>query len=53
MQYLSPTIVFLLAIFVFGEAIDPWQLIAFGCIWAGLAIYTLSLAPRSRAAPAD
>ncbi len=52
MQYLSPTIVFLLAILVFDEAIDPWQLLAFGCIWAGLAVYTLSLAPR-RAARAD
>lgn len=47
MQYLSPTMVFLQAIFLFGEPIDPWQLVAFALIWAGLAVYTRSLLTRS------
>ena len=48
MQYIAPSFVFLLAIFVFGEAINEWQLLAFALIWAGLAIYANSLlrAPR-------
>ena len=52
MQYLSPSMVFLLAVFVYGEALDPWHLAAFACIWTGLAIYTVSLAStRSVGAP--
>ncbi len=43
MQYLAPTMVFLLAVFLFGETLDPWRLLAFGCIWLGLAIYSVSL----------
>lgn len=47
MQYLSPTLVFLQAVFLFGEALDRWRLLAFACIWAGLSIYSLSLARRA------
>ncbi len=43
LQYLSPSLVFLQAVFLFHETIDPWRLFAFGCIWLGLAIYSLSL----------
>jgi chloramphenicol-sensitive protein RarD len=43
MQYIAPTMVFLLAVFLFGEALTPARLAAFGCIWAGLALYTRSL----------
>ncbi len=50
MQYLAPSLVFVQAVFLFGEPLDPWRLVAFGCIWAGLAIYTLSLAPTGRRA---
>jgi chloramphenicol-sensitive protein RarD len=50
MQYVSPSMVFLQAIFLFGEPIDPWQLLAFALIWAGLAVYTRSLLARSRTA---
>ncbi|WP_263144484.1 EamA family transporter RarD [Pseudomonas sp. RIT-PI-AD] len=41
LQYVAPTLVLLLAIFVFGEHFDPARLLAFVCIWAGLAIYSL------------
>ncbi|WP_310496071.1 EamA family transporter RarD [Sandarakinorhabdus sp.] len=43
MQYIAPSMVFLQAIFLFGEAIDPWQMLAFAATWTGLALYTLSL----------
>lgn len=49
MQYLAPSMVFLLAVFVFHEPLDPWRLAAFLCIWTGLAIYSLSLSSQRRA----
>lgn len=52
MQYLTPTMIFLVAIFVFGEPFSVWQLVAFCFIWAALALYTLSLFRTARAARA-
>jgi chloramphenicol-sensitive protein RarD len=43
MQYIAPTIVFFIAIFVFGEPFSHVQLIAFVLIWSALAIYTWSM----------
>lgn len=43
MQYIAPTIVFLCAIFVFGEPFSRVQFIAFALIWTALAIYTWSV----------
>ncbi|KPF78213.1 protein rarD [alpha proteobacterium AAP81b] len=51
LQYLAPSMVFLQAVFLFGEALDPWRLLAFACIWAGLAVYTLALLRRPAAGP--
>ena len=48
MQYIAPTIVFLIAVFIFGEPFDTTQAIAFGLIWAALAIYTWSMLAASR-----
>lgn len=48
MQYIAPTIVFLIAVFIFGEPFDTTQAIAFGLIWAALAIYTWSMLTASR-----
>ena len=42
LQYVSPTIALLLAIFYFGESFGTAQLIAFGCIWVALVLFTLS-----------
>jgi len=50
MQYIAPTMVFLLAVFLFGEALTPSRLIAFGCIWAGLALYTRSILAGTKGA---
>lgn len=43
MQYIGPSIVLLIAVFVFGEPFGGVRAVAFGLIWAALAIYTWSL----------
>ena len=43
LQYIAPTMIFFLAIFVFGEPFSLWQFVAFCFIWAALALYTWSL----------
>lgn len=43
MQYIGPSIVLLIAVFVFGEPFDGVRAIAFGLIWAALVIYTVSM----------
>jgi chloramphenicol-sensitive protein RarD len=48
MQYISPTIIFLIAVFVFGEPFGTARMIAFPMIWAALAIYTTSLLRQAR-----
>ncbi len=40
LQYLAPTIQFLLGLFLFHEPLRPAHLIAFPLIWLGLAIYS-------------
>ncbi|MEJ1118575.1 EamA family transporter RarD [Phyllobacterium sp. CCNWLW109] len=50
MQYIAPTIVFLSAIFVFGEPFSHIQFIAFALIWSALAIYTWSMLHEARKA---
>lgn len=42
LQYLAPTIIFLLSIFYFNESLDIPNIIAFSCIWIALALYTIS-----------
>jgi len=50
LQYLSPSLQFLLAIFVFREPINPMQLLSFGLIWLSLLIYSADSLVRRRAA---
>lgn len=52
MQYVAPTLIFLLAVFVFKEPFGIWQLIAFCFIWAALALYTWSLLSKKKPAQA-
>ncbi|MFN4201974.1 MAG: EamA family transporter RarD [Tabrizicola sp.] len=40
MQYIAPTMIFLTAVFVFGEPFSGVKLVAFSLIWAALAIYS-------------
>jgi chloramphenicol-sensitive protein RarD len=41
-QYMSPSLVFLTAVFVFHEPLDKWKLISFAIIWVALVIYSVS-----------
>jgi chloramphenicol-sensitive protein RarD len=43
MQYIAPTMIFLTAVFWFGEPYEGARRIAFPMIWAALAIYTWAL----------
>jgi chloramphenicol-sensitive protein RarD len=44
LQFISPSIQFLLALFVFGEHFGPAHFVTFGVIWIAIGIFTL--APR-------
>lgn len=39
-QYLAPSAMFVLAVFVYGEPFRPSQLVTFGCIWLALLIFS-------------
>lgn len=43
LQYIAPTMIFLTAVFVFGEEFGRVRAIAFPMIWAALAVYTIAL----------
>jgi len=49
MQYIAPTMIFIIAVFVFKEPFGPYKVAAFGLIWISLAIYTTSLLRTRRA----
>ena len=48
LQYIAPTMMFLIAVFVFGEEFGPARMIAFPMIWIALAIYTGSMFRQAR-----
>ena len=48
LQYLAPSLNFLLAIFVFHEAFDAARLAGFVIIWCALALYTADLLRANR-----
>lgn len=48
MQYIAPTIVFLIAVFVFKEPFGAAQAMAFALIWLALALYSWSMFAASR-----
>lgn len=50
LQYIAPTMIFLTAVFIFGEPFGTAQMIAFLMIWAALAIYTGALVGEARKA---
>ncbi len=53
LQYISPTIQLLIAIYLFGEPLTPVRLVSFCLIWLALAVYSIEglLARRRRIAP--
>lgn len=50
LQYIAPTMIFLTAVFIFGEPFGRARMIAFPMIWAALVIYTVSMLRQARAA---
>ncbi|KMW57464.1 RarD protein [Candidatus Rhodobacter oscarellae] len=50
MQYLNPTLQFLLAVAIFAEPFTRWHGIAFPLIWLALAVYSLEALRQERAA---
>ncbi|MDK3071509.1 EamA family transporter RarD [Sedimentitalea sp. JM2-8] len=48
LQYIAPTMIFLTAVFVFGEDFGRARMIAFPMIWLALVIYTVSLVNHAR-----
>jgi chloramphenicol-sensitive protein RarD len=51
LQYLSPTVQFLLAVFVYGEPFDRTRASAFGLIWAALAVFAVHTLRRGAPEP--
>lgn len=49
LQYVAPTMIFLVAVFVFDEPFGRARMIAFPLIWLALVIYTTSMLRQMRA----
>ena len=47
-QYLNPTIQFVIAVTLFSQPVTPWHMIAFPLIWLGLAVYSWDSIQRER-----
>ncbi|KZX87764.1 hypothetical protein A3726_07430 [Erythrobacter sp. HI0037] len=47
-QFLAPSIVFILGLTVFGEKLKPAQAACFACIWAAAAVFAWDMIARSR-----
>lgn len=50
LQFISPTIVFLLGLTVFGEELKPAQLVCFALIWTAIALFTWDMLQNARRA---
>ncbi len=49
-QFIAPTISFILGLTVFGEELDNTRLASFALIWVAIAFYSWDMAKRARAA---
>lgn len=47
-QFIAPTLSFVLGLTVFGETLDPTRLACFAVIWVAIALYTWDMLRRSR-----
>lgn len=43
LQYLTPSLILLQAVTLYGEQLEPTKWLAFICIWIGLAIYSVDI----------
>ena len=48
LQYLGPSLQFVLAVSLFGETVSPARLVTFCLVWAGVALYLLAAGPWLR-----
>jgi len=48
LQYIAPTMIFLVAVLVFGEPMGQARMVAFPMIWAALVIYSAAMLRQSR-----
>lgn len=53
LQYLAPTMIFLVAVFVFGEEFGTPRMIAFPLIWVAVLIYSVSMFRQMRGRDAN
>lgn len=51
LQYITPTLHFVLAVLVYREPFSPVQLVSFACIWTAIAFYTADSFRALRSAP--
>lgn len=51
LQYIAPSMTFLLAIFVFGEHLGHAQTVTFVAIWIGIAVYAIDSVRRRAVTP--
>ncbi len=47
LQYIAPTLQFLVAVFAFGEPLAPGRLAAFALVWAALLVFSIDVWSRS------
>jgi len=48
LQFLAPTLQFLVAVFLYGEAFTRTHAIAFAAIWIALALYVAGVVAKAR-----
>jgi len=48
LQYIAPSMIFLIAVFAFGEEFGRGEMIAFPMIWTSLVLYSISLIRQAR-----
>ncbi len=53
LQYVSPTLQFMVAVLVFREPFSTPQIVSFACIWAAIALYTADSFRAARQARLD
>ncbi len=51
LQYIGPTLQFLVGAFVFGEPLDRWRIAGFAFVWLGLAVFLVYPMLHSRLRP--
>ena len=48
MQYVAPTLQFIIGVFVMNEPMPPVRLIGFALVWVGLLALVIDMAQRTR-----